>query len=107
MLNRIISVHSSTWKLSTESKKEALARLKMLSTKCIYKSYIFNIYVQTGFSIKSPTMVDMSLNQTKLIGQVHKSLRWLKDKLLDATFLKEGISALENWWDKSMDLESN
>ena len=28
------------------------ADLEMLSTKCVYKSYIFDIYVERGFSIK-------------------------------------------------------
>ena len=33
-------------------KKWAQARLKMLSTKYVYKSYISNKYAWTGFSIK-------------------------------------------------------
>ena len=41
------------------AQKRALVHLRILSTKCVYKSYIFNIYVKTGFSIKWPTMVDM------------------------------------------------
>ena len=35
--------------------KRAQARLKMLLTECVYKSYISNIYVLTGFGIKLPT----------------------------------------------------
>ena len=40
-------------------KKLALVHLKMLSTKCVYKSYLFNMYVWRGFGIKWPTMVEM------------------------------------------------
>ena len=32
--------------------------------KCVY--HTFNIYLKTGFGIKLRTIVDMSLNQTKL-----------------------------------------
>ena len=38
-------LHSNTWNHLTMCKKWAQACLKMLSTKCVYKSYIFNIYV--------------------------------------------------------------
>ena len=32
---------------------------KNVSTKWVYESYIFNIFVKTGIGIKLPTMVDM------------------------------------------------
>ena len=35
-----------------ELKKWAQAHFKMLSRKCVNKSYIFDIYVWTGFGIK-------------------------------------------------------
>ena len=35
-----------------KKKKWTQAHLKMLSTKWVYKSYIFDIYVKTGFGIK-------------------------------------------------------
>ena len=34
--------------------KRSQACFRMLSTKCVYKSYIFNIYVLKGFGIKIP-----------------------------------------------------
>ena len=40
---RIICVRN-TWNYLTVNKKWSQACLKMLSTKCTYKSYIFNIY---------------------------------------------------------------
>ena len=36
----------------------------MLSTKCAYKSYIFNTCVWIGFGIEKPTKDDITSNQT-------------------------------------------
>ena len=55
-------IELSTFKLC---KKWVSAHLKMLSTKGVYKSYISNVYVLTGFGIKWPTMVDMPWKPTK------------------------------------------
>ena len=41
-----------------QKEKLAQARLKMLSTKYVYKSYIY-IYIYKGLGIKQLTMVDM------------------------------------------------
>ena len=40
-----------------QKKKWAQARLKMLSTKSVYKSYIFDINVRSGFGIKKTNIV--------------------------------------------------
>ena len=43
---KLLLLYNNTWNHLTVWKKEwTQACLKMLSTKCIYKSYIFNIYV--------------------------------------------------------------
>ena len=35
-----------------KKKKRTQSRLRILLTKCVYKSYIFNIYVLIGFVIE-------------------------------------------------------
>ena len=40
------------WNHLTVCKKKTQAHLKMLSTKCVYKSYIFNIFAEKVFGIK-------------------------------------------------------
>ena len=43
---KLLLLHSNTWnQFNCAQKKWAHTRLKMLSTKCVYKSYVFNIYV--------------------------------------------------------------
>ena len=44
-------LHSNSWKQLTVQKRYLIS-LKMSSIKCVYKSYVLNIYVQTGFAIK-------------------------------------------------------
>ena len=46
----------------------------MLSTKCVYIPYIFNIYVLTGFGIKSPWTLRKRLEK-KLDGNYTRMLR--------------------------------
>ena len=38
-------LYSNTWNHLTVCKKRAQAHLRMLSTKCVYKSYIYLIYI--------------------------------------------------------------
>ena len=40
-------------------KNELESPLKMLSAKCVYKLYIFDIYAWIEFDFKLPTMVDV------------------------------------------------
>ena len=40
-------------------KKKAQVCFKMLSSKYVYKTCIFDIYVSTGFGITEPTKVDL------------------------------------------------
>ena len=47
---KLLLLHSKSWNHLTVYKKSIPARLKMLSN--VNKSYIFNIYVWTGFGIK-------------------------------------------------------
>ena len=47
-LIELLVIHSSTQ-----------VHLKMLSTKCVYKSYIFDVYVWAGFGIEEARMVHM------------------------------------------------
>ena len=35
----------NTWNRLTEYKKNRYVHLEMLSTKCVYKSYLFDIYI--------------------------------------------------------------
>ena len=47
---KLLLLKNDTWNNLTVSKKKwAQAHLKMLSTKCVYKSYMFNKYVYTRF----------------------------------------------------------
>ena len=59
IVNIIIKIRKQYVKPFNCVEKRAQACFKMLSRKCIYESYIFNICVLRGFSIKKPTMVDM------------------------------------------------
>ena len=58
---QLLLLLSNTWNHLTvcKKKKRAQIHLKMLSTKYVYESYIFNIYVWRGFGIKQSTIVDM------------------------------------------------
>ena len=56
---RMLNCDSYIAILETCAQKKAQPRLRMLSTKCVYKSYVFDIYVYAGFGIKLPTAVDM------------------------------------------------
>ena len=42
---KLLLLYSNTWNHLNVYKKLTQAHLKMLSAKCVYKSYIFNIYV--------------------------------------------------------------
>ena len=45
---KLLLLYSRTWNHLTVCKKE----VRVVSTKCVYWSYIFNIYVKLGFGIK-------------------------------------------------------
>ena len=52
-------LYSITWNHLTVCKKRIQAGLRMLSSKCVYKSYIYLIIMYEN------TVVDMPLNPTK------------------------------------------
>ena len=50
---KLLLSYRNTWNHKIVCKKKrAQVRLKMFSMKCVYKSYIFNMYIKTGFGIK-------------------------------------------------------